>query len=213
MTSGRIMPPVSPKEWNTGSTLNRMSPGPKSMRAPTCAQFDRMLRWRQDDALGRAFGAGGEQDRRRLRRATLVTLGRPAARKPFSLSRRRHAGADILQPDDPGNALEFGHHRLQPRAFDEDARGEDGPDLGGTAGGLQVGDAGRIVQHRRHPPDGLQGQEGDGDAVGVGQENADMLAAPRQGRELGGQHRDADQGALVGQRRRRADPPGSPGSA
>ena len=43
---------MSPKEWNTGSTLNSLSWRPKSMRAAACAAFASMLRWESTTPFG-----------------------------------------------------------------------------------------------------------------------------------------------------------------
>jgi hypothetical protein len=51
-TSGSTSPTVSPKEWNTGRTLNTLSWRPKSMRAAACAAFASMLRWDSTTPLG-----------------------------------------------------------------------------------------------------------------------------------------------------------------
>ena len=51
-TSGSIRPTVSPKEWNTGSTLNTLSCRPKSMRAAACAALASMLRWDSTTPFG-----------------------------------------------------------------------------------------------------------------------------------------------------------------
>ena len=52
MTSGRIVPPVSPKEWNTGSTLSSLSAGEKVMRASACMTLASRLRFDSTTALG-----------------------------------------------------------------------------------------------------------------------------------------------------------------
>ena len=49
---GNSMPPVSPNEWNTGSTLNTTSAGVTSKRAMTCATLARRLRWDSTTPLG-----------------------------------------------------------------------------------------------------------------------------------------------------------------
>jgi len=79
------MPPVMPKEWNTGSTLNSVSCGPKSMRAPACAQFDRMLWWVRTTP----FGAPSEPEVNRIAAgssAETFSRWRPADRNALTLS-------------------------------------------------------------------------------------------------------------------------------
>ena len=43
---------VSPKEWNTGSTLKTLSSRPKSIRAAACATFASMFVWLKTTPLG-----------------------------------------------------------------------------------------------------------------------------------------------------------------
>src|SRR3546814_10222173 len=50
--SGSSMPPVMPKEWNTGSALSTLSVGLKSMRAASWRQLARRLSWLSTTPLG-----------------------------------------------------------------------------------------------------------------------------------------------------------------
>ena len=66
--------------------------------------------------------------------------------------------------------------------------------------GLHVADAGGEIQHRRHPAEGLQRKEGDDGRVDVGQQHADMLAAPRQLGQRRAQRQGAEQQLRVADR-------------
>ncbi len=69
-SSGIIMPPVSPKEWNTGSTLNTLSLALASTRARAWAALARILRWDSTTP----FGVPSEPD------VNSTTAGSPALR-------------------------------------------------------------------------------------------------------------------------------------
>ena len=146
---------------------------------------------RQRHALRCAFGAGGEQHDRRT--VGLGHCGRgPGGQRGAEFIHRRRASPHVLEPDDARprpDRLDFGS---EIGLVDEGAGGQHEADERLFAGGGQIVRARGEVEHRRHAARGLQGKEGDRGAVGVGQQHADRLAWPRQGRDLPRQHADPD---------------------
>ena len=90
-TSGIIRPPVRPKEWNTGSTLNTRSSPLASTRARHCATLASMLRCDSTTPLGIALRARGEQDDGRIVRLARNALAR-AGEQAGDLVRQRRCG-------------------------------------------------------------------------------------------------------------------------
>ena len=132
----------------------------------------------QHHALGRAFRARGEQHDSRI-----VGLAgdarRGACEQALDLVGRTDRGADVLEIDDAGLCGDRGHQLVELALLDEGLRREHGLDLRGLHGGEDVDRAGREVEHRRDPADALQRHEDDGDARGIRQQHADILAGRR----------------------------------
>lgn len=82
-----MVPAVRPKEWNTGSTLNTLSVGLKSMLAAACVALARILRCVSTTPLG----APSDPDVNRMTPVSWLlpgTSGRVRVSRPFSLSAR-----------------------------------------------------------------------------------------------------------------------------
>ena len=86
---------------------------------------------------------------------------------------------------------------LQLGRRQEGPRGHDGPDLRGAAGRSHAGEAGAVVEQRRYPSLGCEGEEGDGRAGRIGQQQADPLARRRERGELAAQREAAGEQAVV----------------
>ena len=77
-TSGRIVPPVRPNEWNIGIALNTLSPPWKSITEADLRAVGQQVAVAQRDAFRSAFRAAGEQHHRRCIRVACAPGSRPA---------------------------------------------------------------------------------------------------------------------------------------
>ncbi len=154
----------------------------------------------QHHALGHAFGSRREQDDRGILRAAHHAR-RCAVAQSLDLVGETDRAADVLEIDDLGLRPDRGNQLVELALLDERARCQHGPDLGGLHRGQHIDRPGREIQHRRHPADGLQRHEHHGNAGGVRQQHADVLADARAGLELAAQHLRAEDQLAVGQRR------------
>ena len=96
---------------------------------------------------------------------------------------------ELLRPASPSLAL-----------LDEGARGDDGVDLGGLAGGEDVGRAAvKLIIAGTRPAD-ISAEQRHHGAVRVRQHDADGAAFERERHQLAAEHRGAEQQPLVGER-------------
>ena len=114
----------------------------------------------QHDALGRAFRAGGEQDRRPVvglaRHQRLLPVQRAA-----QLVEERDGRANVLQIDDAHLLARAAATTLSSRPFSTKTREVRMVSTSrGAAGGQNVGGAGGEVDHRRHASGRHHGEEG-----------------------------------------------------
>ena len=93
-----MVPPVSPKEWNTGSTLSSLSAGEMVMRASACMALASRLRCDSTTA----FGVPSEPEVNRitagLSASCRLQRDSATAAPPTSFSSAVDAVADVLQP-------------------------------------------------------------------------------------------------------------------
>ena len=159
------------------------------------------MRWDSTTPFGRAFRARGEQDRGPVVGGALHQrlLGIPQAAE---LVAKCDGGADVVQIDDLDRRTQARDQPVEPALFDEGARREDGVDLRGLAGRQHVGDAGREVDHRRHPARRHQRHQRHRRAVGVRQHQADRLALRRERHQFLAEDARAHQELAIAQRAR-----------
>ena len=85
-------------------------------------------------------------------------------------------------------AADRGDRGLQLGLADEFAGGDHQPDLRGDHRRLEVGRAGREIEHGRHAAEGLEREEGDRGGIDVGDEHADRFAGLGLSGELAPEH-------------------------
>ena len=183
-------PPVKPNEWKIGSTLNNLSSRPKSMRAAACAALASMLRW--DNTT--PFGRPSEPE---VNRITAQSSGLRATSGFF----QQNTAAQLVErfrpscgcPRDRRCAalFELRDEIVEPALLDEGTRGEDGIELGGTAGGKDVGRAGSEIDHRRHAARRHHREQSDDRAVRGRQHDAEGAAFRRKRHQLAAEDRAA----------------------
>ena len=149
----------------------------------------------EHDALGPALRARGEQDDGRVvaldAEAGVDAPGEQAVPEAAQALGGADLLAQLLEPEELGPAADGGDRRLELGLGDELARRHHQLDLGGDDGRLEVGGAGREVEHRRHAAIGLQRHEHDHGGIDVGHQHAHALARLGQCREPAAE----DQGA------------------
>ena len=89
--------------------------------------------------------------------------------------------------------------RSEPRALDEGARRDDRRDLGGAAGGQNIGGAGREIDHRRNAARRHHREGRHRRAIGVRQHDADARAFLRERHQLAAEDRGAHQQFAIGE--------------
>ncbi|CDX61376.1 hypothetical protein MPL1032_390012 [Mesorhizobium plurifarium] len=152
-------------------------------------------------ALGRAFRAGGEQDRCRIVRLARHSRRR-LAQQAEQLVLEADRGPQIVEPDDVDRAADLLHHRPELCLLDESARGQHGPHLGRLAGRQDVRRTGGEVDHRRHLAGRHDAEQRRAGAVGVGQHDAQRLLSRIEMLELLAEHCGGGQQLAVAQRTR-----------
>ena len=149
----------------------------------------------QHDPLGPALRARGEQDHRRILVLDAAGPMDAAGEQTLQKAAQPVAGGDlvaqVLQPQELGVAADRGDRGLQLGLAHELAGRDHQPDLRGDHRRLEVGRAGREIEHGRHPAEGLEREEGDRGGIDVGDEHADRFAGLGPSGELAPEHQSA----------------------
>ena len=141
------------------------------------------------DAFRRALGARGEEDDGRLvgllRRRTVDARCQQGARGAAQLVEDADAGAHVLEIDDARlgarrvfGLAQRGDELLQVAGFDKALGGQHGAQLRGADGGAQRLLTGGEIENRGDAVIGVEAEQRDGEAGGVRQQDADVLAGP-----------------------------------
>ncbi len=170
------------------------------------AAIGQQVRMAQRDAFRRALGPGREQDRSRIggRDAEpTMTLRREMPRpQPVQFVGQPDLGTQIFEPDDPGGFGEALGEQLQPGQLDKATRGDHGPHLRGPARRQDCVDPGCMVQHRWHPPGGLQAEEGDRGSNRIRHHQPNRLARLGNAGEPAAEDQAGGDNPVIGYRRR-----------
>ena len=160
-------PAVSPKEWNIGNGLKKMSASLRARRRKglDLAGVGDEIGARQDDPLRRALGARGEKDEAGSSGFMPVSgvqrTGAPRVEQTPQLVEARDRRAHVFEVDDVAAFAESAADVVVELGLvDEAPRGDEGSDACNLAGGAQVCCAGGEVEHGRHRPCG-KAEEGD----------------------------------------------------
>ncbi|MND95954.1 hypothetical protein D3C80_882230 [compost metagenome] len=154
---------------------------------------------RMHHALGLAFRAGGEQHQRGI----VGLLGHRGAARDDQVGEQPQAVGDsqlaleVLQIQH-ADAVELFEQMTEARLVDEGARGDQGVDVGGGAGGAQALAAGGVVEQGGDAPGQRQAEHQAEGRRGVGGEHADHLARCAVARHQAGQAQSHLQQRAVG---------------
>ena len=155
----------------------------------------------QQHPLGGAETARGEQDHARIigLDGDAEAFGHQAGHQAEQLVLQADALAHIVEPDDLGDRAQLRNQVLKFGLFDEATGAEDFPDPCRIDGRLQIPLAGGEVQHHRHPPEGVQAEEGHNHPHRRRQQDADPLGRLGHGRDLAPENEGRPDQAGVGE--------------
>jgi hypothetical protein len=152
----------------------------------------------EDDALGRAFRARGEQyDGGCVGADGCQRSGIVDGSTQFL--RQRDASPDVFEIDELETRSERPNEFVPSSLLDEPPRGHDRFHFGGFASREDIDRARREVDERWDPTARHEAKDRRSRAVGVGQQHPDGFAFHRESAELPGQHTRADEQPLIGE--------------
>ena len=121
----------------------------------------------------------------RARVAPVRQTRHEAHHQPERLVERRNRGPYVLEVDDADGdclrtlgVLKSRDYFVQLALLDEAARRDDRPYLRSRAGGAQIGETGREVQHRNDPPERSEAEEGQCHGIHIREQDSHDLAGP-----------------------------------
>ncbi len=170
--SGMIRPAVSPKEWNTGSTLNTLSSPCAATRVSDWMALASMLRCESTTP----FGVPSLPEVNNIAAGSVACRGDACAwaKQAAQLIESGDTGANVFEIDHGVPLVSAFSTLAKPSLLDKAARGEDNVDVGGFAGSLHVGRARCEIEHGGHFAERLQCKERHGHTSRIWQHHADI---------------------------------------